>query len=105
VRLLSASTPKMVRQLLASFGLVVLAVQSFFCYCFGYSLAFDIAFSARMLGSSLLALLVCMTVSALPVAMIVTNLRKPGKDALLWFAMPVSMFVIGIIVEMVRYGL
>jgi hypothetical protein len=104
MRILSPSTPRIVRLLLARIGLVILIFGSLLSYVIGYSSAYDNPFSVGPILVSIALSIGCLLVAALPIAMIVTNLHKPWKDGLLWAAIPLSLFWIGFATELVRYG-
>jgi hypothetical protein len=103
--LLSENTPRVVGRLLAVAGVCGLAVESLLCYVFSYSLFLDSASVSAGLVLQALALLIAgLLVAAIPIAIIVTNLRRGWSDALLLAAIPLTLFVLGVAEEITRHG-
>ena len=82
----------------------MLAVVSLLSYVIGYTLGYDNPFSASLLLMATFYCVACILFAALPIAMIETNLRRSWKDAACWAAIPASLFLIGFVVEIARYG-
>ena len=105
MRILSESTPQLVRSVLALAGLAVLALMSLLYYAFGYSIGMNgLSWDRSHLFAQVSGLAVLVLLGALGPAMIATNLRRPRKDFWLWAAVPLSMLLIGYATEVDHYG-
>jgi len=88
-------------------GLAMLVFMSLLYYMVGYSSGYNGFLGFGPLDRSqlltiVIALVVLVLLGALGPAMIVTNLRRPGKDFWLWAAAPLSMLIIGYAVGVSR---
>ncbi|HEV2606466.1 MAG TPA: hypothetical protein VGT79_00650 [Xanthomonadaceae bacterium] len=103
--LLHENTPRILRNLLALFGFAGLVIESLLCYMFSYSLFMNSAsISMGLVLQTLVLLIACLLVAAIPIAIVVTNLHRRRSDALLLATMPLTLFVSGVVVEIARHG-
>jgi len=103
--LLSEKTPRFARKVLALVGFSGLVIESLLCYTSSYSLFFNSAsITMGLVLQSLALLIACLLVAAIPIAIVVTNLHRRRSDALLLATMPLTLFVLGAVEEIARYG-
>ena len=85
--------------------MVVLSVVSVIACMAGYYLAFNNRFSMGVLVEAALWCLVCGLAAAVPIAVIESYGRRSRKGWAYWMAIAVSLFILGFVVEVFRYGI
>jgi len=105
MQILSESTPRLVRWVVAEAGKALLVIMSLLAFFLGYSagnngwIASFFLLDSEYWPKGLMVLATFLAPSALGSAMIVKSLGRPRKDFWIWLAIPLSFWIIGYAVE------